>query len=356
MGSKKRIKVLIIDDSALVREILTRGLSSDPGLEVVGSAPDVFVGRDMIVKHRPDVLSLDIEMPRMDGIEFLKKLMPQYPIPVVVVSSLTQKGKEITIQALESGAVDFVPKPASDIARGLEDMMLELRTKLKIASSANVSEWKNKRFEKAQKKIIPPSAKALSESTDKVIAIGASTGGTEAIRKVVTMLPPTIPGIVIVQHMPPGFTKTFSDRLNEVSLVQVKEAESGDRVMQGRVLVAPGDYHMKVVRSGGIYEVEIFKEDKINGHRPSVDALFFSVAEQVAANAYGIMLTGMGGDGAKGMLAMKKAGAKTIGQDEATSVVYGMPKVAYEMGAVDIQTSLERIAPELMKMINADLK
>jgi two-component system, chemotaxis family, protein-glutamate methylesterase/glutaminase len=348
----KRIKVLIVDDSALVRDILSKGLSADPGLEVVGTAPDVYIARTLIIEHRPDVLTLDIEMPKMDGIEFLRKLMPQFPLPVVVVSSLTQRGKEITMQALEAGAVDFVPKPASDVARGLKDMMLELRTKIKIASTANVSHWKNKRFENIDKN--NSSYKSLAESTDKVIAIGASTGGTEAIKKVIVNLPPTTSGIVIVQHMPPGFTKTFSDRLNELSMMQVKEATNGDRIVAGRILIAPGDYHMQVLRKGGHYIVELNQQDKVNGHRPSVDVLFHSVAQYVGSNAYGVILTGMGNDGAAGLKAMKMAGAKTIGQDEASSVVYGMPKVAFDMGGVDKQYNLDNITTELLNLINKD--
>jgi two-component system chemotaxis response regulator CheB len=348
----KKIRVLIIDDSALVRDILTKGLSGDSGIEVIGSAPDVYVARDMIVEHKPDVLTLDIEMPKMDGIEFLQKLMPQYPIPVVVVSSLTQRGKRITLQALESGALDFVPKPTADIARGLNDMMLELRTKIKIASTANVSHWKNKRFEPNPQRDRYVT-KHLAESTDKVIALGASTGGTEAIRKVITGLPPTTPGIVIVQHMPAGFTKTFADRLNELCYMQVKEAESGDRVLTGRILIAPGDFHLTVNRSGGYYQVVCKSGDKVNGHRPSVDVMMLSVAEQVGANAIGIILTGMGNDGAQGLKAMKDNGAMTIGQDEATSVVYGMPKVARELGAVDVQLPIDDMTNGLLKMLSA---
>ncbi|MDQ1266049.1 MAG: two-component system, chemotaxis family, protein-glutamate methylesterase/glutaminase [Bacteroidota bacterium] len=350
--TSKKIRVLIIDDSALVRDILTKGLSSDPGIEVLGAAPDVFVGRDMIVKLRPDVITLDIEMPRMDGIEFLRRLMPQFPIPVVVVSSLTQKGKHITLQALESGAVDYVPKPATDIARGLQDMMMELRTKINIASTANVSHWKNKRLEAPAKKSATPGAKALAESTDKVIALGASTGGTEAIRKVLEDLPPSTPGMVIVQHMPSGFTKTFADRLNELSMMQVKEAESGDRILQGRVLIAPGDFHLKVIRSGGQYRVECFQSEKVNGHRPSVDVMMFSVAEQVGSNAFGVILTGMGKDGAQGLKAMKDAGSSTIGQDEGSCVVYGMPKAAFELGAVDYQLPLDNVSNGIMNLVN----
>lgn len=352
-NAAKKIKVLIIDDSALVRDILSKGLAEDTAFEIVGTAPDVFVGRDMIVKHRPDVITLDIEMPRMDGVEFLRRLMPQFPLPVVVVSSLTQKGKQITLDALEAGAVDYVPKPASDVARGLNDMMLELRTKLKIASTANVSKWKNKRFEAKERATQSDSTnKALAESTDKVIAIGASTGGTEAIRKLLENLPPTIPGIVIVQHMPKGFTNTFAERLNSVTMLQVKEAAPGDRIMNGRALIAPGDFHMTVKRSGGYYIVETNDNDKVNGHRPSVDVLFHSVAEQVGPNAFGVILTGMGADGAKGLKAMKDAGAKTLGQNEASSVVYGMPKVAFEMGGVDKQLPIDVIGNGLIKLVS----
>ncbi len=348
----KKIKVLIIDDSALVRDILKRGLSADPQIEVVGAAQDVFVGRDMIVKFRPDVLTLDVEMPRMDGIEFLKKLMPQFPLPVVMVSSLTQKGKEITLQALDAGAVDFVSKPASNVARGLNDMMLELRTKIKIASTANVAHWKNKKYVPAQAKVKSATPTySLSESTDKVIAIGASTGGTEAIRKVVESLPATTPGIVVVQHMPKGFTETFAKRLNELSYMNVKEAEEGDKILTGRILIAPGDYHMEVVRSGGFYHVKLNQQEKVSGHRPSVDVLFSSVAKYVGKNAYGVILTGMGGDGAKGMKEMKDAGAKNIGQNEASSVVYGMPKVAFDLGGVDKQYHLDDIPKALIQLI-----
>lgn len=348
----KIVKTLVIDDSALVREILTKGLAGDPAIEVVGSAPDVFAGRDMIIKLKPDVITLDIEMPRMDGIEFLRRLMPQYPIPVVVVSSLTQKGKETTVRALEYGAVDVVAKPASDVARGLKEMLMELRTKIKIASTANVSHWKNKRYE--QKAAKPIASKALSESTDKVIAIGASTGGTEAIRKVIEELPPTTPGIVIVQHMPPGFTKTFADRLNELSLMNVKEAADGDRIVQGRALVAPGGFQMEVVRSGGYYLTKVRSGEKVSGHMPSVDVLFSSVAKHVGPNAFGVILTGMGSDGAKGLREMKEAGARTIGQDERSCVVYGMPKVAYEMGGVDRQMDLNQIPRGLVGLIESN--
>jgi two-component system, chemotaxis family, protein-glutamate methylesterase/glutaminase len=347
------VKVLIVDDSALVRDILAKGLSQDPGIQVVGTAPDVFIARDKIVELKPDVLTLDIEMPRMDGVEFLKRLMPQYPIPVVVVSSLTQKGKQITFQALEAGAVDFVSKPTSDVARGLQSMLMELRTKIKIASISNVSHWKHKRSEVNSSDHLSK-GKSLSESTDKVIAIGASTGGTEALRKVLGQFPRNMPGVVIVQHMPPVFTKMFADRLNEICQMEVKEAEDGDRIMMGRVLIAPGDFHMKVIRSGGHYKAICEKGEKVNGHCPSVDTLMFSVAESVGRNAYGIVLTGMGSDGAHGLKAMKDAGAKNFTQDEASSVVYGMPKVAFELGGSDKVLPLDLIAPILIDQIIKD--
>lgn len=353
----KKVRVLIVDDSALVREILSKGLAGDPGIEVIGTAPDVYIARDLIVQKRPDVLTLDIEMPKMDGIEFLRKLMPQFPLPVVVVSSLTQKGKDITLQALEAGAVDYVPKPMSNVSEGLMAMITELRTKIKIASTANVSHWKNRTIDQEQEsKPNITGSRALSESTDKLIAIGASTGGTEAIRKVISVLPPNTPGIVIVQHIPSGFSKAFADRLNQVSMMIVKEAEDGDRIMNGRVLVAPGDFHMTVERSGGRYIVKLNQAEKVNGHRPSVDVLFKSVAQYVGANAYGVILTGMGNDGAYGLKLMKQNGAKTIGQNQATSVVYGMPKVAYEIGAIDIQLPLDDISKKLINQIEQDKK
>jgi two-component system chemotaxis response regulator CheB len=343
------IRVLVIDDSALVRNILSQGLSLDPGIEVVGTASDPYIARDKIVELQPDVLTLDVEMPRMDGVAFLRKLMPQFPLPVVMVSSLTQRGKQITIDALEAGAVDFVAKPTSNVAAGLNAMLMELRAKVKIASTANVSHWKGRRLEPQRSAV--PASKALAESTDKVIAIGASTGGTEAIRRVIEDFPATSPGVVIVQHMPSGFTKMFSDRLNQLCQMQVKEAANGDRIRSGLVLVAPGGLQMKIVRSGGFYEVRCGGTDKVSGHCPSVDVMMHSVAEQVGANALGAMLTGMGQDGAEGMLAMKKAGARCIAQDEATSVVFGMPKVAFEKGGADRLVPLDKIAPTLLGLL-----
>jgi len=345
----KIVRVLVVDDSALVRNILSQGLSMDPNIEVVGTASDPYIARDRIVELQPDVLTLDVEMPRMDGVAFLRKLMPQYPIPTIMVSSLTQRGKQITIDALDAGAIDFVAKPTSNIAAGLNGMLMELRAKVKIASIANVSHWKGKR-------ITPPAqvaagSKALAESTDKIIAIGASTGGTEAIRRVVETFPATTSGVVIVQHMPAGFTKMFSDRLNQLCQMQVQEAKDGDRVRSGLILIAPGGMQMKVVRSGGFYQVRCGGTEKTSGHCPSVDVLMHSVAEQVGSNAVGAMLTGMGQDGAEGMLAMKNHGARCIAQDEASSVVFGMPKVAYEKGGADRLVPLQNIAPALLGLL-----
>jgi len=345
----RTVRVLIIDDSALVRNILSQGLSMDPGIEVVGTASDPYIARDKIVELQPDVLTLDVEMPRMDGVAFLRKLMPQYPIPVVMVSSLTQRGKQITIDALEAGAVDFVAKPTSNVAAGLNSMLMELRAKVKIASTANVSHWKGKRID--PQRPAAPGSKALAESTDKVIAIGASTGGTEAIRRVIEGFPATTSGVVIVQHMPGGFTKMFSDRLNQLCLMQVKEAANGDRVRAGLVLVAPGGVQLKIIRSGGFYEVRYGGTDKVSGHCPSVDVMMHSVAEHVGPNAIGAMLTGMGQDGAEGMLAMKKAGARCIAQDESSSVVFGMPKVAFEKGGAERLVPLDKIAPTLLGLL-----
>ncbi len=343
------IRVLIVDDSALVRNILSQGLNLDPGIEVVGTASDPYQARDKIVQLRPDVLTLDVEMPRMDGVAFLRKLMPQFPMPVVMVSSLTQRGKQITIDALDAGAVDFVAKPTSNVASGLNAMIGELQVKVKIASTANVAHWKGKRVETRPQPLA--GSKALAESTDKVIAIGASTGGTEAIRKVITQFPATTPGVVIVQHMPGGFTKMFSDRLNTLCAMEVKEAQDGDRVRNGLILIAPGGMQMKVVRSGGFYQVKCGGSDKVSGHCPSVDVMMRSVTEHVGANAVGGMLTGMGGDGSDGMLEMKKAGARCIAQDEASSVVFGMPKVAFEKGGAEKLVPLDKIAQTLLNLL-----
>jgi two-component system chemotaxis response regulator CheB len=349
--AKKRIKVLIVDDSSLVRNILSKGLANDLGIEVVGTAPDPYIARDKIVQLKPDVLTLDVEMPRMDGVQFLRMLMPQYPLPVVMVSSLTQRGKQITLDALEAGAVDFVSKPDINVAQGLNSMIMELCAKIKIASTANVSHWKNKRSLLATSGGLKADNRALAESTDKVIVIGASTGGTEAIRQIVTQFPAASPGVVIVQHMPAGFTRMFAERLNGICAMQVKEAETGDRVMSGRILIAPGDRQMRVKRSGAIYKVVCQAEEKVSNHCPSVDVLMHSVAEHVGANAVGIMLTGMGADGADGMLAMRKAGSRNMAQDEESCVVFGMPREAYNRGGATEYVPLNEIAQRTIRLI-----
>jgi len=332
--SGRRVRVLVVDDSALVRAVLTQGLALDPEIEVVGSASDPFVARDRIVQLRPDVLTLDVEMPRMDGVEFLRRLMPQHPLPVLMVSALTERGAQITMEALEAGAVDFVTKPAADVQRGLGEMLAELREKVKAVSRADVSRWKTGA---AQPRPRPAATRALAVTTDKIIAVGASTGGTQAVRDLMSGFPADMPGTVIVQHMPPGFTRLFAQNLDLVCAMTVREAREGDRLIPGLALVAPGDQHLRVVRSGGTYLVKLDSGEKVNGHRPSVDVLFQSVARDVGANATGVILTGMGGDGAKGLLEMRQAGARTLGQDERSSIVYGMPKVAAELGAVEQQ-------------------
>ena len=345
---KKKIRVLVVDDSALVRSILESGLNQDPEIEVVGTAADPYKARDKILELEPDVLTLDVEMPRMDGVAFLRKLMPQYPMPVVMVSALTERGKKITMEALEAGAVDFVTKPGTGVARGLGAMMGDLCAKVKIASTIDVSK-RVKSF--ADMPHLKPINKILSGSTDKVIAIGASTGGTEAIRTMIKMFPASTPGITIVQHMPPGFIGAFAESLDKQSAMKVKEAENGDRVLQGHVLIAPGGKQMKVFRSGGIYQVKVQEGDKVNGHCPSVEVLMRSVAEYVGDNAVGVMLTGMGGDGAEGLLEMRKNGARTFGQDEKSSVVYGMPRVAFEKGAVEKQLSIEDMVQGILNVL-----
>ena len=335
------IRVLIVDDSATARAVLRDILESDPAIEVVGTASDAFVARDMIVELRPDVVCLDVEMPRMDGITFLKKLMHYMPVPVVMVSSLTQSGAKTTLEALEAGAVDFVPKLHSHIYDSKDQMKDELLAKIKTASKARV-------FKKELKNASQANTTSLAETTNKILAIGASTGGTEALKDVLMGLPRNSPGTLIVQHMPANFTEPFAQRLNSLCAMEVREAKNGDSITPGLVLIAPGDYHMVVRRSGARYYVEIGSGDKISGHRPSVDVMFNSVAKIAGANAIGVILTGMGGDGAKGLLHMRNAGAKTIGQDEASCVVYGMPKIAYDIGAVERQVPLDKVAQSIL--------
>ncbi len=339
----RKIRVLVVEDSMFFRELLVKNLNNDPGLEVVASARDPYEARDMIVKYKPDVMTLDIEMPKMNGLEFLRKLMPQYPMPVVMISSLSDK----VFDALNAGAVDFVAKPSMTDRKKLEEFISkELPVKIKIASTAKISNIK--------KAVVPIlSEKVSGDSKELILAIGASTGGTEAIATIVKDFGPDIPGTVIVQHMPAGFTEMYANRLNDQCRVTVKEAKNGDKVVPGQVLIAPGgECQMRLVKVGGAYQVEIKPGPKVSGHCPSVDVLFESVAKSAKSRALGIILTGMGGDGAKGLLEMRKAGARTIGQDESTCVVYGMPKVAFDIGAVECQEKLENIAKKTYAVLN----
>lgn len=337
------IRVLVVEDSIVFRELLVQNLSRDPAIQVVATARDPFEARDAILAYKPDVMTLDVELPRMSGIEFLRKLIPQYPLPVIVISALSDK----VFDALNAGAVDFVAKPAVSSRVQLQDFIRnELLVKIKIASTAKIGNIKRTAMIQEQQSL-------SVKGNNLVVAIGASTGGTEAIFSVVKDYGTDIPGIVIVQHMPPGFTGMYAKRLNDQCRVQVKEAQTGDRVLPGHVLLAPGgDMHMHLVKVNGAYQVEVKKGPKVNGHCPSVDVLFDSVAKAAGAHAVGIILTGMGGDGAKGLLAMRKAGARTIGQDESTCVVYGMPKVAYDLGAVEYQEKLTDIAGRTYALLN----
>ena len=340
----KKIRVLVVDDSMVFREALARGIGADPAIEVVGTAADPYIARDKIIELEPDVLTLDVEMPRMNGIEFLRRLMPQYPIPVVMISALNNA----VFEALQAGAVDFVCKPegnSNSSGRSVNTFINELITKIKIASMAKVG---HKKSEYIYKQSI---TSVGNVSKIKVIAIGASTGGTEAINGIIKSLPSDMPGIVIVQHMPPVFTRMYAERLNNSCALQIREAKDGDIIRPGLALIAPGEYHMSVSRAGVHNIVKCRQGERVNGHCPSVDVLFDSVAEHCGANSIGMILTGMGYDGAKGLLALRKKGARTIGQDERSSVVYGMPKVAFDIGAVEQQVALEKIPAMLCSML-----
>ena len=341
----RKIRVLVVEDSLFFRELLVKHLNRHPEIEVVASAADPFEARDMIVKYKPDVMTLDIEMPRMNGLEFLRKLMPQYPMPVVMISSLSDK----VFDALNAGAVDFVAKPAMSDRKRLEELLTnELPVKIKIASTAKINT--SKRVSVPE---LTETMNLKASSKDLVLAIGASTGGTEAIATVLKDFGPDIPGTIIVQHMPVGFTGMYANRLNDRCRVSVKEAKDGDVLTPGQVLIAPGgDCQMRLVKVNGNYQVEIKPGPKVSGHCPSVDVMFESVAKAAGSRALGIILTGMGADGAKGLLEMRKAGAHTIGQDESTCIVYGMPKVAYDIGAVEYQEKLDNIAKRTYDVLN----
>lgn len=330
------IRVLIVDDSAVVRRVYTQILAQDPDIEVVGAAPDPYIARDMIEKLRPDVLTLDVEMPRMDGLTFLRKLMSSYPLPVIVISSLTQQGSRLAVEALAYGAVGVLSKPGAAYAVG--ELAEQIRDAVKSAALVNV------------RRLAPPPAEAtttrlsLTCTTNKIIAIGASTGGTQALETVLTALPATAPCVLVVQHMPEHFTKSFADRLNSLCAVEVREANGEEAMANGRVLIAPGNRHMVLRRSGARYFAEVKDGPPVSRHRPSVNVLFRSVASYAGANAVGVILTGMGSDGAQGLLEMRQAGAATIAQDEETCVVYGMPREAVKAGGVQQSLPLRKIA------------
>ncbi len=349
-----KTRVLIIDDSALIRSLLTEIIGKQPDLEVIGTAPDPLVAREMIRAMNPDVLTLDVEMPRMDGLDFLEKLMRLRPMPVVMVSTLTERGAEVTMRALELGAVDFVAKPKLGISSGMKELAAEICDKIRVASQAKLHRHVTARTAAAT---VAPGAvadKAAPErysrmSTEKIIAIGASTGGTEAIREVLVRLPPDCPGVLITQHMPAGFTRSFAARMNALSRIAVSEASDGERVLPGHAYIAPGDRHLRLAKSGSNYIIALDDTEPVNRHRPSVEVLFRSVAAVAGRNALGVMLTGMGRDGATAMLEMRNAGSFNIAQDEASCVVFGMPREAIAAGAVDEILPVTDIAERLLQ-------
>ncbi|TAN69644.1 MAG: chemotaxis response regulator protein-glutamate methylesterase [Methylobacter sp.] len=349
-----QIKVLIVDDSAVVRQVLTANLSQDPGIKVIGAASDPLFAMAKMQVQWPDVIVLDVEMPRMDGITFLKKLMGEHPTPVVICSSLTEKGAETTIQALAAGAVSIVTKPKAGLKQFLQDDSENLIAAVKAASRANLRRLVTAvaavpvPAKLTADAILPGTFQAMAETTDRVVAIGTSTGGTQALEVLLTALPRVCPGIVIVQHMPEKFTGAFADRLNNLCQIEVREAVNGDRVLPGRALIAQGGRHMLLKRSGAQYHVEIVDGPLVTRHRPSVDVLFRSVAKCAGKNALGIIMTGMGDDGARGLKEMHDMGARTLGQDEDSCVVYGMPKEAVKLGAVNKEIPLDRIAYEIV--------
>ncbi len=345
----KSIRVLIVDDSALVRKLLSEILAQAPGIEVVGTAQDPYIAREKIKALNPDVLTLDVEMPKMDGLTFLGNLMRLRPMPVVMVSSLTAEGAEVTLQALELGAVDFVRKPQIDVSLGLQSYADELVAKIRTAATARVRALPA-RVSRAASPAAP--TRSLSQSfrtTDRIIAIGASTGGTEAIKEVLLRLPPDTPGVVIAQHIPPGFSAAFAERMNRQTGLVVKEAADGDRVMAGHAYIAPGDYHLLLMRDGARYVCRLTQDEHVNRHRPSVDVLFRSVAKAAGVNATAALLTGMGADGAAGLKELRELGVHTIAQNEETSVVWGMPGEAVKRGAAKEILALQDIAGALLE-------
>ncbi|HUW49980.1 MAG TPA: chemotaxis response regulator protein-glutamate methylesterase [Sulfuricella sp.] len=342
------IKVLIVDDSALIRSVLKEIIESHKDLKVVGAAPDPLVAREMIKALNPDVITLDVEMPRMDGIGFLEKLMRLRPMPVVMISSLTEKGSDITLRALELGAVDFIAKPKLDISRGLKEYSQEIAEKIRAAAKAHLKKPTFQVQPSLTADAVLPSLSNRIASTEKLIIVGASTGGTEAIKDFLIKLPPDCPGIAVTQHMPEAFTKSFAQRLDSLCKISVKEAEDGDRILPGHAFIAPGHSHLLIKRSGANYVCELSDGPLVNRHRPSVDVLFRSAANHVGKNAIGVILTGMGKDGAVGMMEMKQAGSYNFAQDEASCVVFGMPKEAIATGGVDEIVPLQDMAARVM--------
>lgn len=353
----KKVRVLVVDDSALVRQMLTEILNGDAGIEVVDTAADPYVAREKIKKLNPDVLTLDVEMPRMDGVTFLSNLMRLRPMPVVMISSLTERGAAVTLQALELGAVDFVPKPKVDVAHGLQEYARQIREKVKMAAGARVGQRSGR--PPTPVAVVPKlsadavlgrgPAPAKFRTTEQLIAIGASTGGTEAIKEVLIRMPADSPATVITQHIPEAFSGPFARRMNDASALSVCEAQDGQQIIPGHAYIAPGNRHLLVVRDGARYVCRLHDGPPVNRHRPSVDVMFRSVAQSAGANAVGVILTGMGGDGAEGLLEMREAGAQTFAQDEATSVVWGMPGEAVKRGAASTVVPLERVADSLLR-------
>lgn len=344
------IKVLVIDDSAMIRKVFEQELSKDPEIEVVGTAPDPFVGRDKIVYLKPDVITLDIEMPRMDGLTFLGKLMKYYPLPVVVVSSLAKKGGDVALKAMELGAVEVVSKPGTAYSVG--DMCEQLVEKVKAAAKVKVFKKADPERVSTKEQNAALVASIAVKTTNKIVAIGASTGGTDALREVISRLPANSPPVVVVQHMPANFTKAFADRLNQICQVEVKEATDGEYLSMGKVLIAPGNQHMEIRRSGINYYVTLFDGPMMFHQRPAVEILFNSVAKYAGQNAVGAILTGMGKDGAQGLLNMRNAGAATIAQDEKSCIVFGMPKEAIDIGAAQVIKPLNQVTQTILDFCN----
>ena len=351
-----KIKVLIVDDSALVRKLLTEMLSSERGIEVVGSAADPYIAREKIKELQPDVLTLDVEMPRMDGLTFLQNLMRLRPMPVVMVSSLTEQGADVTLRALETGAIDFITKPKIDLAEGLTEYKDDLIEKIKTAAGVSKTAllMRSSSLKVAEKHtadaVIEKKAAKHYRTTDRLIAIGASTGGTEAIKDVLLGIPPDSPGIVITQHIPEGFSEPFAKRMDKMCVIKVKEAEDGEQILPGHAYIAPGNVHLMVIRDGAKYRCKINDGPPVNRHKPAVDVLFRSVAQNAGPNAVGVILTGMGNDGADGLYEMQQAGAKTIAQDEKTSVVWGMPGEAVKRGGVDFILPLGKVCRKMIEL------